>query len=346
MRGHRSLDARHPVARCAGTRWLDARHRWRLPCEGVLPVVCGSAPLAPRPGAGSAEALAMPNLLYVWSRKKVSRRWWFWRTGLPGHLEFLPLRHGVPLAACTAIWAGTHVWRVRRPPMSLVWNEVDEFGRERVNRLDRRARERLRWSDTLRARHLSNLLAHFVVPGGSVALAVAAGIRGGGGPLADVLVANSAMVYAGTLSQASKLLFRRQRPFGRFAPKDSTAPARQPDDDNLSFFSSHTSTTSAYAFGVAAVATRRAVRTPLVLVIAACAGLTGYLRIASDRHYLTDVLTGYAVGALVGTLTPRVLHPVRTPVRRIDRWMSRARRGLDRAFVQVGKAGQGLLSPR
>lgn len=272
----------------------------------------------------------------VWQRKKLSRRWWFWRTGLPGHLEFLPLRHGVPLAACTAIWVGTHLWRVRRPPMSLVWNEVDEHGRERVNRLDRLARERLRWDDTLRARHLSNLLAHFVVPGGSVGLAVAAGIKGGGGPMADVLVANSAMVYAGTLSQIAKLLFRRQRPFGRFAPPDSLAPARQPDDDNLSFFSSHTSTTSAYAFGVAAVATRRAVRTPLVLLIAACAGLTGYLRIASDRHYLTDVLTGYAVGALVGSCTPRLLHPVRTPARRVDRLVHKARRGLERVRLHLG----------
>ncbi|WP_373047257.1 phosphatase PAP2 family protein [Vulgatibacter sp.] len=247
------------------------------------------------------------------------RRWWFWRTGLPGHLEFLPLKHGVPLLACTAIWLGTHFWRVRRPPMSVVWNEVDEHGAERVNDADRWARRTLKWNDTLRARHLSNVLAHGVVPGGTLSLAVLAGLKGGGGPFADVLVANEAMVYAGTLSQIAKLLFRRQRPFGRFAPQGSTAPARQPDDDNLSFFSSHTATTTAFAFAAAEIVTRRAVRTPLVLLMAIAAGATGYLRIASDRHYLTDVLTGYAVGAAVGTLTPRLLHPVRTPKRRLDR---------------------------
>lgn len=275
-------------------------------------------------------------------RKKPPRRWWFWRTGLPGHLEFLPFRHGLPLAACTAIWVGTHLWRVRRPPMSVVWNEVDEHGRECVNALDRWARDKLRWDDPLRARHLSNVLAHGIVPGTSVALAIAAGLRGGGGPMADVLVASSAMVYAGTLSQIAKLLFRRQRPFGRFAPPGSTAPARQPDDDNLSFFSSHTSTTSAYAFAVAEVATRRAVRTPLVLALAICAGLTGYLRIASDRHYLSDVLVGYAVGAAVGTLAPRLLHPPRTPARRIDRLLHRLRRRLD---PPPGRRRPAMLDP-
>jgi len=270
----------------------------------------------------------------VTRKKQPPRRWWYWRAGVPGHLEFLPVKHGVPLLACSAIWLGTHLWRVRRPPMSVVWNEVDEHGRERVNRADRWARDRLKWDDTLAARRLSNVLAHGVVPTGTLSLAVLAGLKGGGGPLSDVLVANEAMVYAGTLSQIAKLLFRRQRPFGRFAPKGSTQPAREPDDDNLSFFSSHTSTTSAFAFAVAEIATRRAMRTPLLLLMAVCSGLTGYLRIASDRHYLTDVLTGYAVGAAVGTLTPRLLHPVCTPTRRIDRLVHRVRRRLRRTEAQ------------
>lgn len=242
-------------------------------------------------------------------RHHAPRRWWFLRTGLPGHLDFLPVRHGLPLLACGAIWGGTHLWRVRRPPMSVVWNEVDEHGKERVNRIDRRARDRLRWRDPMKARSLSNLMAHGIVPGGVWGLAIAAGLRGGGGPLADVLIAHEAAVYAGTLSQLAKLAFRRQRPFSRFTPP--TDAARHPDDDNLSFFSSHTAITSAFAFAVAEIANRRAVRTPLTLLLAACAGFTGYLRIAADRHYLSDVITGALVGASVGTWGPRLLHPVR-----------------------------------
>src|SRR4029077_11064630 len=36
------------------------------------------------------------------------------------------------------------------------------------------------------------------------------------------------------------------------------------------------------------------------------AGSTGYLRVAADRHFLTDVLVGAAVGTAVGTLMPRL----------------------------------------
>ena len=38
------------------------------------------------------------------------------------------------------------------------------------------------------------------------------------------------------------------------------------------------------------------------------AALTGYLRIAADRHYLSDVLVGAGAGTLFGTLVPRLLH--------------------------------------
>lgn len=281
------------------------------------------------------------------------------------------MRHGLPLLGCAAVWMGAHGWRKRLPPMSFVRARTDARGGERVNGVDRWARSKLLWRDPLRARFYSNLLANFLVPAGTVGLAVAAGVKGGGGPLADVLVANEAMVYAGTISQAAKIYFRRQRPFARFAveqPPRSERPleamaaadqaasamdgnrvgvapgrdgavgpvrrrrarraerlaldpvearalalarANQTDDDDLSFFSSHTSTTAAFAFAVAQIATRRRVRTPLVFLVGIAAGLTGYLRIASDRHYLSDVLAGGLVGATVGTLVPRWLHPVR-----------------------------------
>lgn len=248
-----------------------------------------------------------------WRRKKKApRRWWFFRAGQPGHLEFDLLRHGIPLLACAGVWSATHVWRMRRPPMPMVWTEADEKGGEKVNKLDLKARELLLWDDPMLARQLSNILANFLVPTGAVGLAVAAGLKGGGGPFADVLVANEAMVYAGTVSQAVKLIFRRQRPFARFAPEvePTQGTLRLPDDDNLSFFSSHTSTTMAFAFAAAQIVTRRRVRTPLVFILGAAAGLTGYLRIASDRHYLSDVIAGGLVGAWVGSTVPNLLHPV------------------------------------
>ena len=38
----------------------------------------------------------------------------------------------------------------------------------------------------------------------------------------------------------------------------------------------------------------------------AFAGSTGYLRIAADRHFLTDVLVGASVGAAAGLVLPRL----------------------------------------
>ncbi len=36
--------------------------------------------------------------------------------------------------------------------------------------------------------------------------------------------------------------------------------------------------------------------------------LSGYLRIAADRHYTSDVLLGAALGSLFGGLVPWLLH--------------------------------------
>ena len=38
------------------------------------------------------------------------------------------------------------------------------------------------------------------------------------------------------------------------------------------------------------------------------AGVTGYLRIAGDKHYFTDVVTGAVVGSFVGFAVPYWLH--------------------------------------
>jgi len=52
--------------------------------------------------------------------------------------------------------------------------------------------------------------------------------------------------------------------------------------------------------------------------IAAGVGFTlatavGYLRIAADQHYLTDILIGAAVGGLMGWAIPWVFHPPSSP---------------------------------
>jgi membrane-associated phospholipid phosphatase len=40
--------------------------------------------------------------------------------------------------------------------------------------------------------------------------------------------------------------------------------------------------------------------------------VSGYLRIAADKHYLSDVLTGALLGSAMGVAIPLLLHPRRT----------------------------------
>jgi len=81
-------------------------------------------------------------------------------------------------------------------------------------------------------------------------------------------------------------------------------------DEHASFYSGHTS--AAFAVAVS-LATRASLRGDRDAWVAWAAGLplaaaTGYLRIAADRHYLSDVLAGAGAGTLFGVLVPRLLH--------------------------------------
>src|SRR5437870_2234290 len=81
-------------------------------------------------------------------------------------------------------------------------------------------------------------------------------------------------------------------------------------DDDASFYSGHTSAAFAVATSFATCASMRGDGEAWVAWAAGLplAALTGYLRIAADRHYLSDVLVGAGAGTLFGTLVPRLLH--------------------------------------
>lgn len=86
--------------------------------------------------------------------------------------------------------------------------------------------------------------------------------------------------------------------------KKTSAKAR------VSFYSGHTSTTAANCFFVARVFheyfTSRRAKVLLWTGAAIYPALTGYLRRDSGHHWRTDVITGYAVGALIGFLVPQL----------------------------------------
>ena len=102
-------------------------------------------------------------------------------------------------------------------------------------------------------------------------------------------------------------------PFVHFlprAPNAIRALTDSPSDDNTSFFSGHTTLGFALATSAGTVTTLRGYRlAPLVWG----AGLTmattiGYLRIASDKHYFSDVMTAAVVGSVIGVGVPLLFH--------------------------------------
>lgn len=187
------------------------------------------------------------------------------------------------------------------------------------NGLDSGVREALVWKDPASADRLSNLTGFLLVPVAAIGLdALAAAHEGGlGGAPEDALLMTEAAVIAADLNQLTKLLVGRERPFVHTLPPDRPhAP-----DDNLSFFSGHTTEAFAIAAASGTLGELRGYRwAPLAWGVGgALAVTTGYLRMAADKHWLTDVVVGAIVGTAVGVVIPVVFHaaedaPLSAPV--------------------------------
>ncbi len=169
------------------------------------------------------------------------------------------------------------------------------------NAFDDGARDAVVWDKRSRANTLSNLTGYALLPGVALGLGGLAAAHDDrfGGWLDDAIVITGAAVVAGNLNQLTKFLAMRERPFQHaLAPADKSTS----HDANLSFYSGHTTLAFSLAVGAGTVASIRGYRwrgliwaSGLTLAVA-----TGYLRMAADKHYLSDVLVGAATGAGLG----------------------------------------------
>ncbi len=123
-----------------------------------------------------------------------------------------------------------------------------------------------------------------------------------------------ALLYAETYLVANGLTTLTKSAVGRTRP--FVFNEEVPIDDKLgrgarySFFSGHTSKTAAMSFFTAKVYADfypESEWQPFVWAAAAAIpAVTGYMRVKSGKHYPTDVMVGYAVGALSGILVPHL----------------------------------------
>ncbi len=157
------------------------------------------------------------------------------------------------------------------------------------------------WSPT--AQTWSDHLLH-----GSMALPIVllldADIRSDAGNI-GVLLSETVLITQG-LTVFSKNLFKRNRPF--LFNDEAPLAAKQDLNARQSFFSGHTSTTASLTFFTAKVWSDYHPDSrwkSLVWIAAAIVpAATGYLRYRGGKHYASDVLAGYALGATTGILIP------------------------------------------
>jgi membrane-associated phospholipid phosphatase len=215
--------------------------------------------------------------------------------------------------AGAALWLGSEfALKQQLSPAACRWCDRDEDGADGLNGLDRRVRRGLRWTDTHAAGRASDALLFVGVPATTLGLGWLAARHDGraGGYPVDALVVLQATVLSADLNQIVKFAVARQRPCAHFDGDCGGSGERALADRNLSFYSGHASVSFTLATASGTVASMRGYRRARWIWGAglALAATTSYLRIAADRHYLTDVLAGAAVGSAVGVAVPRLLH--------------------------------------
>ncbi len=126
-------------------------------------------------------------------------------------------------------------------------------------------------------------------------------------PTIAVLYGQAMLVNSG-LTLLAKSSFRRPRPF--VLNEKAGLQSKQSLHARSSFFSGHTSNVAANTFFVAKVFSDYYPDSKWKPVIwgaaATLPALTGYFRVKAGKHYPTDVIVGYAVGAAVGILIPQL----------------------------------------
>jgi membrane-associated phospholipid phosphatase len=175
-----------------------------------------------------------------------------------------------------------------------------------ANGFDTGVRDALKWKDT-GAASLGSDIGQLGGPLLAVGSLVLSGLDVGSRRTAgeDLLVTTEAVSVALLAMQVTKMVAGRVRPYAWADPG-----AVQGRDAYASFFSGHTTVTFAAATAAGTVARLRGYRHwPWIMGLGlAAAGATGYLRIAADRHWATDVLAGAAVGSAAGLGLPVWLH--------------------------------------
>ncbi len=220
----------------------------------------------------------------------------------------------------TAGWLGSEfLLKKQLAPATCHWCDTDSQGNSNLNGLDRGVRNAVVWpkDSTGTADMFSNITAFGLVPLATLGGTAFAAYKDGESKQigTDMLVIAEAVALAQDLNQIVKFNVGRERPFVHVLPADQKELTSAPDDNNLSFYSGHTTFTFALATAAGTVALMHGYKDgPAILASGLfLAALTGYFRIAADKHYFTDVITGAVLGSAMGVAIPLIFHQPEAP---------------------------------
>jgi len=188
----------------------------------------------------------------------------------------------------TALWKGS---RTQDHPWPLDPVDVPAFDRVALGNWDPNA-------------HTASNVLFALTASGSLALGIAN--QHGQDPLLPAAITLESVLLTSGLTDLVKELAGRPRPYA-YAP-DLPEELRRADEAYQSFWSGHTANTAALTFSTAMMVQRSdaspGLKTGTWIGAATLPAAMGLLRVQAGKHFPTDVLTGYAIGALVGVLVP------------------------------------------
>ena len=231
-------------------------------------------------------------------------------------LDFNWTRDGLIAGGGAVLWLSTEfLLKDELAPKTCRWCDRDATGTDTLNAVDRWGRgigaeteagrkNVARWSD---------IMGFGVVPVSTFGMQylVASGSGASGQYHAqDALIIFESAMLAAVTNQLVKFTVGRERPFVHVLPEDQKALTDHPTDNNMSFYSGHTSLAFSLVTAAGTVSELRGYKNTWLIwaVGLPAAASVGLLRMGADRHYLTDVLVGALAGSAFGVGVPLLLH--------------------------------------
>lgn len=231
-------------------------------------------------------------------------------------LRFNWTRDGALTGVGAIIWIGSEAFLKKDlAPATCGWCDRNADGTDSLNGLDKWGRGIAGSTEAQRKRAdtWSNVVDFGLLPVGVLGAQYALSHRSGAPRsvfFQDAGIIIQTAVLSSVLNQTVKFLADRERPFVHVLPEDQKPFTEHPTDNNVSFYSGHTNLAFALVVSAGTVAELRGykhrgwiwgVGLPLATTVP-------LLRMAADKHYLTDVATGALLGSAFGVAVPLLLH--------------------------------------